>query len=93
MSYKMRRDERGKLHKVVVVQGIEGYIERWTSHCSGCTEVGDYGHTYGSAGCEECGYTGKRRREWWEPFDWNDIPPSRFDHLASEVVDRHGLPE
>jgi len=69
-GYRMRRDEVGKLHKVIVRDGVEGYMERWTSECWGCTDYGDYGTPYGPFGCEECGFRGYRRNEGWSPFDW-----------------------
>ncbi len=66
----MRRDRQGTLRKVVVFGGVEGYVGRWTAECSGCTEHGEMGGaTWGPFGCHECGYTGKRRREFWCPFD------------------------
>jgi hypothetical protein len=46
----------------------------WTTHCTGCTELGDYGQDAHLSpwdakamcrigmGCSECGYTGKRRQ-------------------------------
>lgn len=49
----------------------------WTSHCTGCCELGEYGSgsehyendlNHGcliGAGCRECGYTGKRRDAMW----------------------------
>ncbi len=40
----------------------------WTEECSGCTEYGDYGAVNGPSGCEECGYTGKRRMSHWVPL-------------------------
>lgn len=52
-----------------------------TSECSGCFEAGEYmglAHQYPwderaqchvGAGCGECGYTGKRRTEWWIELD------------------------
>lgn len=76
-----RRDQDGKRHKVVTSNGQEGYVARVTMSCSGCTEMGEYmsninGHPYDNKarchvgfGCEECGFTGKRRREMWIPFD------------------------
>jgi hypothetical protein len=52
---------RGKLWVVLV---------EWTGTCSGCTEYGDYGSLLsGPMGCEECGYTGKRRNSYWVPLD------------------------
>ena len=77
---KYRRDLDGKRHKVVVHNGIEGFEATVTLSCTGCTEFGDYmgninGHPYDEKagchvgfGCEECGYTGKRRRVFWTPF-------------------------
>ena len=53
---------------------------KWTQSCSGCCELGDYGsnpnrHPYDEKnqchigfGCDECGYTGKRRVEMWVPI-------------------------
>ena len=50
-------------------------VVRFTRECSGCFEGGDYmgmahlypydkkARCYVGAGCEECGYTGKRRQE------------------------------
>lgn len=49
----------------------------YTDSCSGCFEAGEYmgnAHNYGydekrqcyvGSGCEECGYTGKRRVKFW----------------------------
>lgn len=75
-------DEAGSPRRVRVVMhmGFEGFVARWTESCSGCFESGDYGgnaHNYPydqkaqcyiGAGCEECGYTGKRRGAQWVPF-------------------------
>lgn len=65
-----RKDDEGNRYKVVMNEGFEGYIGRWTTACSGCYEstdgfpTGDIG-----GGCDECGYTGKRRWSMWVPFD------------------------
>jgi hypothetical protein len=72
----------GKLTRVMVVEnrGHDGYVVRWTQSCSGCHETNEGYETglypydekaqcYVGAGCSECGYTGKRRMEWWIPFD------------------------
>lgn len=39
------------------------YPHRYTAPCSGCScDCSDgYGCSHGNSGCEECGYTGKRR--------------------------------
>jgi hypothetical protein len=41
-------------------------LVKWTQHCTGCTEV-DEGCPAPEAGCgcDECGYTGKRRCAMW----------------------------
>lgn len=66
-------DGHGFLRKtrvmVVVVNGVEGFVVRWTANCSGCTNYTDGQISDGPHGCFECGYTGKRRREEWVPFD------------------------
>lgn len=38
-----------------------------TTECSGCTEFVDGHRSYGPLGCEECGYTGKRRQHFPAP--------------------------
>jgi len=57
------------------------YLGWYTMSCSGCFESGDYmglAHNYPydqkakchiGAGCEECGYTGKRRLPVYIPHD------------------------
>lgn len=69
MARRFRKLPCGTRALVVVQDGIEGFIGKWTELCSGCTEWGDYGQARGPFGCDECGYTGKRRREMWMPFD------------------------
>jgi hypothetical protein len=50
--------------------GVEYYQAAWTGECTGCTERGEMGGTkYGPFGCDECGYTGKRRITFLIPFD------------------------
>jgi len=81
---RLRRDSDGALHKVVLdVDGVECFVVRWTESCSGCCELGeammnahhyafdDKAHCYVGSGCDECGYTGKRRREWLAPFEFD----------------------
>lgn len=81
VTRQMRRADDGKLYRVVTFDGMPGFVVRWTSSCSGCLEVGEYGSGEGlypfdekakchvGAGCSECGFTGKRRQEHWIPFD------------------------
>lgn len=60
-------DDRKVRRRVVIRHGFEGFVERWTTRCSGCSDA-DYGFESG-AGCRECGYTGKRRVAMFMPFD------------------------
>lgn len=80
MIGRFRRDADGSLHKVVPLDGADHFVVRWTDSCSGCCELGecmenakyydydDKAGCYLGAGCHECGFTGKRRREWLAPF-------------------------
>jgi hypothetical protein len=53
---------------VVMLHGKRGFVVRWTGACSGCVSDEEcVSHDIG-AGCYECGYTGKRRREEWLPL-------------------------
>jgi hypothetical protein len=57
-----------------VIDGVPHTTVRFTTHCSGCTELGENmgdahlypydakSRCYVGMGCHECGYTGKRRR-------------------------------
>ena len=67
-AYRMRRNERGRLHRVRFFRGVAVYEETITRVCSGCSDVGDYGTVYGPFGCAECGYTGYRRETHQIPF-------------------------
>lgn len=67
--------------RVIEFEGRNGYAVTYTTACSGCFEFGDYGglaHNYAydekhgchvGSGCDECGYTGKRRQSQFIPFD------------------------
>jgi len=66
--------------KVVLNEGHEGFIARWTDSCTGCFEFNEgwglSGYSvdpkhkcYIGSGCDECGYTGKVRHAMWIPFD------------------------
>jgi len=68
-GYRMRALKDGKRVRVVHFLGFEGYMTRWTSHCSGCTEVPEMTHPPDRGiGCDECGYTGRRRNDFFVPF-------------------------
>jgi hypothetical protein len=79
--------DRRKIRKLVLSLGLDrrrvytvgcfgelAIVGRYTSDCSGCScDCGDgYGCSHGCAGCDECGYTGKRRTWFPEPFRAND---------------------
>ena len=68
-------------HKLVIRRGWDGYVVRCTVSCSGCCDLGENcgserlypfdkkaGCRVGS-GCDECGYTGKRRVDVWTPLE------------------------
>jgi hypothetical protein len=67
-------------YRVVRHRGFEGYFVSIVQTCSGCHESED-GHDVGEydfdkknritlgAGCHECGYTGKRRSQFFIPLD------------------------
>jgi hypothetical protein len=77
-----RTNGDGDRRRVVVRDGIEGFHVTCTLSCSGCCELGDcmgnaHNYPYDSkaqchvgSGCDECGYTGKRRLTIWAPFDY-----------------------
>jgi len=52
-----------KRHKWHVWMGELVYAFKYTAPCSGCSCDCSDGHgcNHGNCGCEECGYTGKRR--------------------------------
>ncbi len=61
--------------------GVMCEVVKFTSSCTGCFESGEYGgnaHNYRwdakaqchiGFGCEECGYTGKRRQVLYIPIN------------------------
>jgi len=54
------------------VDGKETLCElvRWTRACSGCSPDGEFSHGASKgSGCEDCGYTGKRREAMWIPVE------------------------
>lgn len=52
---------------------IEGQVciqAEWSTHCSGCTEVPESTSAPDRGmGCDECGYTGRRRERMWLPHE------------------------
>lgn len=75
------RTHDGRRYRVVMREGFEGFVVRWTATCTGCfnTEDGqpvgcyypfdDKAKCYVGAGCSECGGRGKVRQSHWIPFD------------------------
>jgi hypothetical protein len=69
----------GNNRVLVVKRGkVYGFIASWTTSCSGCYEMGqdapydDKAHCFLGMGCDECGYTGKRRQSYWFPLSSKD---------------------
>lgn len=56
-------------------------LSRWTEKCFGCAcDCGDgYGCSHLAVGCQECGYTGKRRISMWQ------------SHAVLELLRKEGL--
>ncbi len=46
-----------------LIDGVPCYVVKFTDACSGCN----------TAGCRECGYTGKRRRRYVIPVAWTAV--------------------
>jgi len=59
-------------------------VARWTDKCSGCSCHCREGCTHGASGCDECGYTGKRRQAFWVPYLESDAPKQRTERKALE---------
>jgi len=69
--------------KVFMIDGEACHKVTWTQHCTGCLESGegqinsnDYpwdpkAKCHIGAGCDECGYTGKRRQTFFVPVQSN----------------------
>lgn len=56
----------------MVIDGVVHQMAAYTTPCSGCKCDGEYPCTccrVAGAGCHECGYTGKRRVEYWVPVE------------------------
>jgi hypothetical protein len=51
----------------VVKEGELCFMASYTIRCSGCTEDSEYSFSLIGSGCRECGYTGKRRINEWQP--------------------------
>ena len=49
-------------------------LARWTESCSGCNSDDPYKSHLDGTGCEECGYTGRRRYVYWVPYLQSDAP-------------------
>lgn len=68
--------------RVVRRKGVDGFVIRFSSACSGCKDERDP-HAHSGAGCRECGYTGRRRRAEWMPL----APLRAVDEAMSAVMD------
>lgn len=82
-TYRMRRDASGKLRRVHVDLGCEGYMVTVTGDCTNCTDTGEYGTVYGPFGCKQCGYTGRRRERVFTPFDGDEYVEAMIRDMNS----------
>lgn len=60
-----RRLDRRKNYAIIDGQVAESAA--WSQACSGCYEGYDSHSAIGN-GCDECGYTGRRRQSYWVPL-------------------------
>lgn len=60
-----RRLDRRKNYAIIDGQVAESAV--WSQACSGCYEGDDSLNATGN-GCDECGYTGRRRHGQWVPL-------------------------
>lgn len=85
VAYRYKIDGQGKRHRLVMHLGHEGYFVRWVEICSGCEcDMPGWDEKRKCAvglGCRECGYTGKRRQEWFVPSD-----PKAWDEAVDKCV-------
>ena len=87
-AYAGRRLDRRKKYALLEDMGICVSAE-WTESCTGCFEGGENmglahhylydikARCYIGAGCEECGYTGKRRVKMWVPLEAETVDPKK----------------
>lgn len=50
-----------------IIDGGVCELAQWSQACSGCYEGYDSAHAIG-IGCDECGFTGRRRQAHWVPL-------------------------
>lgn len=66
--------------------GFVCIVSNWTQPCSGCHEGYEYSdNAFRGGGCSECGYTGRRREEWWSPLRERDLGPW-YDRVFGKVA-------
>ena len=59
--------------KVIEIDGIKGFSVKFTAACSGCSDDRENVSCVRGSGCEECGYTGLRRRDEWVPLNGEEM--------------------
>lgn len=83
--------DRRKVYSVGMF-GELATVEFYTGDCSGCScDCGDgYGCSHGCSGCEECGFTGKRRNWFPSPLRVGDgylqIHPAQCERHNQTLV-------
>lgn len=70
--------------KVVLFEGIKGFVVRFTSACSGCADDREYVSCDKGSGCHECGYTGLARRAEWVPLNGKEMAKQDAQYEARE---------
>lgn len=69
-----RRLDRRRSYAIIDGEVCE--LAEWSRACTGCYEGYNSEHATGS-GCEECGYTGRRRDGSWVPVNAMDRTTAR----------------
>lgn len=62
-----RRTDRRR--NLAIIEGKVHGVCAWSCPCSGCSDAGHVPMHGRGNGCEECGYTGRRRHAQWLDLD------------------------
>lgn len=65
-------------------------LGKYTLPCSGCNCDCHPGCSHGASGCDECGYTGKRRTSFWAPYLRSDAPKCAQAQATQPEGNSHG---
>ncbi len=96
-KYQMVTDEKGKRHKLIILNGAKGYEVRFPAACTGCHETNE-GYEYAGtafhekhrihigSGCHECGYRGFVIRREWVPLNGKEFEKSCAAYAPAGAV-------